>query len=125
MANDVQKHSEREEIPRELYPGLVRALMRRQAGLSLKVAAVFLAMLLLLPLVNYYLPQYANARLGGFTLSWLFLGVLFYPVTWVLSWYFIRASNRIEEECSDWRALTGGASRSASEEKEPVGSDVK
>ena len=125
MAKDVQKDSVREEIPRELYPGLVRAMMRRQAGLSLRIAAIFLTMLFLLPLFNYFWPEYANARVGGFTVSWLFLGVLFYPVTWVLSWYFIRASDRIEAQCADWRSLAKGAPCAVPEEKETVGSDAQ
>lgn len=77
---------------------VVQAVMRRQVALSIKVAAVFLAMLLGLPLVNYFLPSLANAPVFGFTASWLFLGVLFYPVTWVLSWWFIRQSNHIEAD---------------------------
>lgn len=124
MADD-QKVSVREEIPRELYPGLVRSMMRRQAGLSLAIAAIFLSMLFLLPLFNYFWPDYANARIGGFTVTWLFLGVLFYPVTWVLSWYFIRASDRIESECADWRTLAKGIPCATAEEKEAIGSDVK
>ena len=35
---------------------------------------------------------------GGFSLTWLTLGVLFYPITWVLSKIFIDSSNKIEEE---------------------------
>ncbi len=104
-----QQLPKHEEVPRELYPTLVRAMMRRQAGLSLSVSAIFLSMLFLLPLVNYYWPELASYRVGGFTLTWLFLAILFYPITWVLSWYFIKASDRIEHECSDWRKLAGAS----------------
>jgi len=78
--------------------GLLRRLMRRQAALSLRVAAVFVLLLLGLPLLNLYAPQLAATRVGGFTFSWLFLGVLFYPITWILSAYFVRNSDRIEAE---------------------------
>ena len=37
------------------------------------------------PLVNAFLPEIAQARIGGFSATWLFLGVLFYPITWLLS----------------------------------------
>ena len=77
---------------------LAQAVMRRQVSLSLKVAAVFVVILGGLPLVNYFLPSLANAPVFGFTATWLFLAVLFYPVTWLLSWWFIRQSNQIEEE---------------------------
>jgi len=72
--------------------------MRRQVSLSIKVAAVFLVMLFGLPLVNRFMPGVANAPLLGFTVTWLFLAVLFYPITWLLSWWFIKQSNEIEAD---------------------------
>jgi hypothetical protein len=87
----------------QAHAALSQHVMRKQAGLSLRVAAVFLALVLGLPLINRFLPQVANASIFGFTASWLFLGVLFYPVTVILSFYFVRQSDRIEAECQDWR----------------------
>jgi len=72
--------------------------MRRQVSLSIKVAAVFLVMLFGLPLVNRFMPGVANAPVLGFTATWLFLAVLFYPITWLLSWWFIKQSNEIEAD---------------------------
>jgi hypothetical protein len=72
--------------------------MRRQGVLGLRGAVVFLLIILGLPLVNWLLPEVANARVGGFTLSWLFLGVLFYPLTWALSGWFVRASDKLEAQ---------------------------
>ena len=37
------------------------------------------------------------------TAATIFLGVLIYPITVVLSFYFVAASNRIEADCADWR----------------------
>jgi hypothetical protein len=37
-------------------------------------------------------------RVAGFTLSWLLLGVLFFPAVWVISWYFIRRSIWLESD---------------------------
>ncbi len=81
--------------------------MRRQASLSLRVASVFLAMILGLPLVNRFLPTVADASIFGFPASWLFLGVLFYPITVALSVYFVRASDAIEDAIRSEAAPSG------------------
>lgn len=94
-------------LPPDEHARLAHAVMRRQARLSVRVAALFILIVLGLPLVNHFLPDLANAPVLGFTATWLFLGVLFYPITWLLSAYFIRASNQIEAECADWRAVLG------------------
>lgn len=87
---------------------LARALMRRQGALSLRVAAVFLGLILALPLLNSAWPEGMNAAgPGGFTPAWLFLAVLFYPVAVGLSFVFVRASDRIEAESADWRRALG------------------
>jgi uncharacterized membrane protein (DUF485 family) len=36
-------------------------------------------------------------RVAGFTLSWLILGVLFFPFVWIISYIFIKRSLRLEE----------------------------
>ncbi len=69
------------------------------------MAAAFLALILALPLLNALAPEVMNDPwLGGFTPTWLLLGVLFYPITVGLSFYFVAASDRIEASCADWRA---------------------
>src|SRR5687767_1675568 len=82
--------------------GIADAIMHRQAALSRKVAAVFLIILFGLPLINFAFPEAVNRQVFGFTATWLFLGVLFYPITWFLSWYFIRESDKIEAESGQW-----------------------
>jgi hypothetical protein len=48
-------------------------------------------------------------RVAGFTLSWLILGVLFFPFVWIISWTFIRRSIALEEaEVDQARAEKGG-----------------
>jgi len=97
--------------------------MKRQAALSLRVAGIFVVLVFGLPLVNYYFPKIANTQILGFGASWLFLGILFFPITWLLSSYFIRESDRIESTCSDWRVMLGVE---AGEPLEPEGiGDVK
>lgn len=72
--------------------------MRRQAALSLRVAAVFLFLILGVPLANYFAPSWSQQPVFGFPLSWFLLGILFYPITWALSTYFVRASEKLESE---------------------------
>jgi len=73
------------------------SLMRRQLQLSVACAAAFLIVLLGLPLANYYAPELMATRVAGFTLSWLILGVVFFPVVWVISYVFIKRSIGLEE----------------------------
>jgi len=75
---------------------LARKIMRRQAALGLRIAAVFILILVGLPLLNLYLPDVMATKVGGFSFTWLLLAVLFYPITWVLSWLFVKGSDRIE-----------------------------
>lgn len=73
-------------------------LMSRQLRLSLSCALTFGALLLLLPLLNYFAPALMAQRVGGFTLGWLILGILFFPFVWVISWWFIRRSLALEAQ---------------------------
>jgi uncharacterized membrane protein (DUF485 family) len=72
--------------------------MRRQLGLSIACAASFLVALLGMPLLNYFAPALMATRVAGFTLSWLVLGVLFFPFVWIISFAFIRRSIALEED---------------------------
>jgi uncharacterized membrane protein (DUF485 family) len=85
--NDLDIHSE----------AFLHRLMRRQLRLSVTCAATFLIALLGLPLLNYFAPKLMSTRLAGFTLTWLLLGVLFFPLVWVIAFYFIRRSIALEE----------------------------
>ena len=97
-----------ESLPPEEHARLAGVVMRRQAGLSLRVAIIFLLLLIGLPLFNLYGASIANTRIMGFSLTWLFLGLLFFPITWLLSAYFVRESNRIEGESTQWREEISG-----------------
>jgi uncharacterized membrane protein (DUF485 family) len=76
----------------------LRTLMRRQLKLSVACAATFLFALVGLPLANYFAPALMATRILGFTLSWLILGVLFFPFVWIISWRFIRRSIALEQD---------------------------
>ena len=72
-------------------------LMLRQLQLSIGCAAAFLVALLGLPLLNYFAPEFMARRVAGFTLSWLLLGILFFPLVWVIAFFFIKRSIALEE----------------------------
>ena len=76
----------------------LRLLMRRQLKLSVACAAAFLVGLIGLPLLNYLAPALMATRVAGFTLSWLLLGVMCFPLVWTVSYYFIRRSIWLEED---------------------------
>lgn len=74
------------------------SLMRRQLALSISCAATFMIALLGLPLLNYFAPAFMATRVAGFTLSWLVVGVLFFPFVWVISYIFIKRSIALEDD---------------------------
>ena len=87
--------------------GFLHSLMRRQLRLSLLCAASFLVVLLGLPLANYFLPELMATRVFGFTLTWLILGIAFFPLVWAIAWIFIRRSIALEEaEVAEAHALS-------------------
>lgn len=75
----------------------LHSLMARQLKLSIAAAATFLIALLGLPLLNYFFPEAMATRIGGFTLTWLILGVLFFPFVWIISYVFIKRSIALED----------------------------
>ena len=60
--------------------------------------APFLVALIGMPLLNYFAPAFMATRVAGFTLTWLILGVLFFPFVWIISWRFIRRSIALEND---------------------------
>jgi len=90
-------NSPQDQRPDMHSEAFLHSLMARQLKLSVAAAATFLIALLGLPLLNYFFPELMARRVGGFTLTWLLLGVLFFPFVWIISWLFIRRSIRLEE----------------------------
>jgi uncharacterized membrane protein (DUF485 family) len=71
--------------------------MRKQLWLSITCAAAFLVALLGLPIANYLWPEFMAMRVLGFTLTWLVLGIGFFPLVWIIAWCFIRRSIALED----------------------------
>lgn len=76
----------------------LQELMKRQLKLSISCACAFLVLLFGLPLLNFFAPEIMAQRVGGFTLTWLILGVLFFPYVWIIARVFITRSMSLEQE---------------------------
>lgn len=87
-----------EDMNSEQIGLLTQSLMKRQLQLSLRVASIFIVLLIGIPLINLFAPDFGKVPIVGFPASWLFLAVLFYPITWVLSQWFVRGSEKLEEQ---------------------------
>ena len=90
-----QQASARPDIHSESF---LQSLMRRQLKLSILCAGAFLVALLGLPLANYFFPALMATRVVGFTFTWVILGLLFFPLVWLIAWVFIRRSIALEEK---------------------------
>ena len=77
---------------------LLEDLIRRQLVLSLNVAAVFLAILFGLPLLNLFFPQIVATPIFGVPLGWVTLAVLIFPTLWALAAYFVSTSKKYEDD---------------------------
>jgi uncharacterized membrane protein (DUF485 family) len=91
----------------------LRSLMTRQLRLSILCALAFLLALLTLPLANYLFPEIMGMEVFGFTLSWLLVGICFFPAVWAISWFFIRKSIQLEED--EVREVHGAQARAGEE----------
>src|SRR5947199_132367 len=80
---------------------LLEDLIRRQLRLGISVAAVFLVILLGLPLMNLGFPGLVQMHVLGLPMSWLALAILIYPFVWVLAWYFVVTSRKYEDEFTE------------------------
>jgi hypothetical protein len=65
------------------------------------VAAVFLIILLGLPLMNLGFPGLVQMHVLGLPMAWLALAMLIYPFVWVLAWYFVATSRKYEDEFTE------------------------
>ena len=80
---------------------LLGDLVRRQLLLGLSVAAVFLALLAALPVINALAPDLVATPLLGLPISWLVLAALVYPLLWALGAYFVATARKYEDDFTD------------------------
>lgn len=78
--------------PSALDEDRLRQLIRVQWRAALVAAGVLTLLLGSLPLVFAFAPSVAAARLDGVGIAWVLLGVLAYPVLYLIGrWYVARA----------------------------------
>ena len=82
----------------EVYLDSLLAAQLRLAGRILLALALLVGSL---PLFFFVLPDLAEARIGGVTLSWLVLGLLVYPVLVLLGWRYVVRAERNERDFVD------------------------
>ena len=109
-----------EDAASHQYADVVYRVMRRQATLGLSIAAVFIVLIVGLPLFNQYFPKAAATPVAGFTLTWLLLGVAVFPITWLLSYVFVRLSDQIESDAAKAVTAMGVFRGEKPEGAEPV-----
>ncbi|CAB4716849.1 MAG: hypothetical protein F2667_09180 [Actinobacteria bacterium] len=82
----------------EVYLG---SLLREQLWLALRVLAVLVAMIGMLPLLFHLAPGLAAVEVLGLPVAWLVLGVLVYPFLAVLGMVYVRRAEANERDFAD------------------------
>jgi hypothetical protein len=77
---------------------LVRGLVRAQLALALRLAAVVVTGLGMLPLLFAAAPGVGEVKVLGLQLPWLLLGVLSFPFLVGVGWAYVRWAERNEQD---------------------------
>jgi hypothetical protein len=93
----------REELEEqtELGEALVRGLVRAQLALALRLSALVVVGLGLLPLLFAVAPGVASATVFGVRVPWLLLGALAFPFLVVVGWLHVRMAERNERDFAE------------------------
>jgi hypothetical protein len=77
---------------------LVRGLVRAQLGLALRLAAVAVCAVALIPLLLGLFPQVDDVQIAGIRLNWLILAALVYPVLYGVGRLYVRLAEQGERD---------------------------
>ena len=77
---------------------MVRALVRAQLLLAMRLAAGTALSLCAIPLLLRAFPVITEVTALGITLPWLVLGICVYPVLYIVGRRYIRQAERLEAE---------------------------
>ena len=77
---------------------LVRGLVRAQLGLALRLAAVAVCAVALIPLLLGLFPQVDDVHIAGIRLNWLILAALVYPVLYGVGRLYVRLAEQGERD---------------------------
>lgn len=77
---------------------LVRGLVRAQLGLALRLAAVVGCIVLAIPLLGNMFPAIEALTIFGIRANWLILGVLLYPLFYIVGRIYVRLAEQSERD---------------------------
>ncbi|MDT5327765.1 MAG: hypothetical protein QOF25_4917 [Mycobacterium sp.] len=76
----------------------VRGLVRAQLGLALRLAAVVVSSVAVVPLLIGLFPEVAAVKVFGIRLNWLLLAALVYPVMYGVGRLYVRLAEQSERD---------------------------
>ncbi|MBI3217119.1 MAG: hypothetical protein HYZ38_25160 [Mycobacterium sp.] len=82
----------------EVGDALVRGLVRAQLGLALRLAAVVGAIVIAIPLLGNIFPAIEAMTVFGVRANWLVLGVLLYPLFFVVGRVYVHLAEQSERD---------------------------
>lgn len=82
----------------EVGDALVRGLVRAQLGLALRLAAVVVVAIIVVPLGGSLFPGLASLSVFGIRLNWLLLAVLMYPLLYAVGRLYVRLAEQGERD---------------------------
>jgi uncharacterized membrane protein (DUF485 family) len=83
-------------------------LIKRQRALSMSVAFIFLILIFSFPLLSFLGPELVSMQIFGMPANWLLLGVMIYPLVWLLAFFFVNTADKYEDDFTD---LVNGSHR--------------
>ncbi len=82
----------------EVGDALVRGLVRAQLGLALRLSAVVMCAVIVIPVGGSLFPELASFAVLGFRLNWLVLAVLMYPLLYGAGRLYVRLAEQGERD---------------------------
>lgn len=82
----------------EVGDALVRGLVRAQLGLALRLAAVVMCAIVLIPIGGSLFPELAALSVLGIRLNWLLLAMLMYPLLYGVGRLYVRLAEQGESD---------------------------
>jgi len=83
----------------------VDIVFRAQRKLSFTYGAIFFGVTLLIPvLTNWVEAWWGNTIWGGFTLNYLFIGLIYYFFLWTMAWVYSKQADRLDDRLESMAA---------------------
>lgn len=82
----------------EVGDALVRGLVRAQLGLALRLSAVVMFAVIVIPVGGSLFPELASLSVLGVRLNWLVLAVLMYPLLYGVGRLYVRLAEQSERD---------------------------